>query len=124
MSPKPTNVILVNNIDSNIYVTWLKVMEPIHKMTPKEMELASKFIDSYITNKDNIVNAEMLNNYVFSSENKRKIRLSLGMSPTYFQITMKGLKDKKFILDGKLNLQYVPEFDNRGNILLMFIIKQ
>lgn len=119
---KPTNLNIV--ITDNMYITWLKLLEPLHHLTDKEIEVAALFIESYISNKEKVINDDLLNQLTFSTENKKKIRLKLKMSPTYFQIILKGLKNKNIYKDGKINLKYVPCFNEYGDINFMHMIKK
>lgn len=117
-----TNAFKIPAGDS-IYIQWLKVLEPKYSLTQKEKELASLFIQSYLFNKKNIINDDILNQTTMSIENKKNIRKKLSLTPTYFQILMKGLKNKKFFINNKINKEFIPSFDNEGNIVLAYIVK-
>lgn len=122
---KPTNAIKLASNSESIYKDWLKILKPWNKLTDKEINIAAMFVKSYIENKDNVSDLETLNKLIFSTENKRKIRLAEGLTPTYFQIILRGLRDKNFILENNtLNLQYVPVFDTNNNIILAIILTQ
>lgn len=121
---EPTKAIIKQSSTEGIYKDWLELTKPWHSLTLKELEVAALFIKSYIDNKDKIINDELLNNFVLSTENKRNIRKKLDMTPTYFQILLRGLRDKKFILDNKINKNYIPSFNQEGNIVLAIILKR
>lgn len=118
---QPTNAILIQG--DSVIKTWLRVLEPLHHLTQKEQEVASMFIETYINNKQFITNDDKINSATLSTESKKKIRLSLDLTPTYFQIILRGLRDKEFILDNKINKKYIPSFNKNGNIILAYIIK-
>lgn len=119
---KPTNLNIIRT--DNVYITWLKLLEPFHHLTSKEIEVAALFVESYIFNKGKVINDDLLNQLIFSTENKKRIRLQLKMSPAYFQIILKGLKNKNFYKDGKINLKYIPCFNEDGDINFMYMIKK
>lgn len=101
---------------------WLSMLAPIHKMTTKEISVASLFLKIYFDNKDNIIDDDLLNNVVLNIENKRTVRTQLDLSFPYFQMLLKSLKQKGFIENGKINPRYIPSFTKEGNIVIMSYI--
>lgn len=120
---KPTNAIVISNKEGSIFKSWLKVLSPVHKLNAREIDVAALFIDSYIKNKESIINEDLLNEVTLSKETKRKIRNALNLTHTYFQVIIKELKNKGFITkDNKINISYIPSFSN-NTIVLSYIIK-
>lgn len=119
----PTNVsgFKVNN--NNILQKWLSLTYPTHKLTDKEIDVAAIFLRKYFENKNNIIDEELLNRVTFSTESRRSVREELKMTPTYFQIILKGLREKEFIKNGLINPKFIPSFNEDGNILHLFILK-
>lgn len=106
-----------------MYKIWLSMLAPIHKMTAKEISMASLFLKIYFDNKDNIIDDDLLNQVVLNIENKRSVRTQLNLSFPYFQMLLKNLKQKGFIENNKINPRYIPSFTKDGNIVIMNYIK-
>jgi hypothetical protein len=119
----PTNVSGFKVNQNNILQKWLSLTYPIHKLTDKEIDVAAIFLRKYFENKEKIINEELLNKVTFSTESKRSVREELNMTPTYFQIILRGLKEKEFIKNGLINPKFIPSFNSDGNILHLFILK-
>ena len=119
----PTNMAKIRCNNDNIFVKWLTLTYNLHKLTDKEIDVAALFLKYYHQNKANIINDDVLNSVTFSAESKRKIRQELGMTPTYFQIILKGLRSKNFYKDNKINPVCIPNFNKDGNILLLYVLK-
>lgn len=121
VNPNNISGFKVNN--HTLFKVWLKVTKPDHKLTDKEIDIASIFLRKYFENKDLIIDEELLNRVTFSIENKRSAREELGVTPTYFQVMLKGLRDKGFIVNNLINPKFIPTLDANGNILHLFILK-
>lgn len=99
------------------------MLAPIHKMTAKEISMASLFLKIYFDNKDNIIDDDLLNQVVLNIENKSSVRTQLNLSFPYFHMLLKNLKQKGFIENNKINSRYIPSFTKDGNIVIMNYIK-
>lgn len=119
----PTAAFSVNTIADRVFNTWLALLTNFHHLTDKEIDVAALFLKTYFKNQKSIINDDVLNDVTLSLENKRKIREELKLTPTYFQIIIKSLKDKGFIKNGKINPLYIPTFSKSGSIVIAFIIK-
>lgn len=120
---QPTNAIRVGKYKS-IYEAWLTCLKPLHKLSSKEIEVAAWFLEQYIKKKGNITDEALLNQFIFSAESKRNIKKILNMSSNYFQVLFKVLKSKGFIINNeRINPKYIPAFNNDGDIILCYIIK-
>ena len=119
----PTAAYTVNTTTSQVFNTLLALLVNFHHLTDKEIDVAALFLKTYFKNQKSIINDDVLNDVTLSLENKRKIREELKLTPTYFQIIIKALKDKGFITNGKINPLYIPTFTKSGNIVLAFIVK-
>lgn len=113
----------VFKVEGNQFFTWLSLLSFKHKLTEKEVGVASRFLDAYFKNKEKIINDDLLNEVTLSLESKRKIREELQLTPTYFQIILKALRDKRFLIDGKINQEFIPVFNQNNHIILTFLIK-
>lgn len=119
----PTNISGFKVNEYTIFKIWLKVTKAVHKLTDKEIDVAAIFLRKYFDNKDLIIDEELLNKVTFSIENKRSAREELGVTPTYFQVMLKGLRDKRFIVNNMINPKFIPALDANGDILHLFILK-
>lgn len=110
-------------VQDNLFEAYLKITTPLHKLNQREIQVAALFLKSYFEKKNSIINDDLLNTMVLSTESKRSIRCTLQITSTYFQIILKGLKDKGFIKDGKIAPSFIPTLDENGNITFLYFIK-
>jgi glutamate/tyrosine decarboxylase-like PLP-dependent enzyme len=119
----PTKAIKITCSSNNLFATWLTLTYMLHHLTDKEIAVAAAFLAKYAELKKSIINDDTLNKVTFSKESRREIRESLGLSTTYFQVIMKGLRDKHFYSGTQINKQLIPEFSVNGSINLLYLIK-
>lgn len=101
-------------------------LEPLHKLTNKEIDVMALFIKHrYILSKD-ILSEEILDKVTLGEEVKRKIREELEMNFSHFQVIMVNLRKKGAIKDGRINPKFIPniiEDNNSFQLLLHFDFK-
>ena len=105
------NVIRVRMRSDEISKSWLLMLQPMHKMSSKEMALAtiilewcrSVGIDKSITD-----------------ELRDKAKKELGVSRSYLRVLLTRLRKAGFLLDdGKVNKRFIPDDDGSGHFRFM-----
>lgn len=121
---KNTNIVRIpTTLDSRFFRYWFNFLEPFHKLTSREVDVITSFIQHRFDLSKVIKDDTILDQVLMSEETKRAIRKECGLEPPYFQVIMGKLKTNKLIIDGKLNKRYIPnvEADATGfNLIFHF----
>lgn len=105
------NVIRVRMRSDEISKSWLLMLHPMHKMSSREMALAtiilewcrSVGIDKSITD-----------------ELRDKAKKELGVSRSYLRVMLTRLRKAGFLLDdGKVNKRFIPDDNGGGHFRFM-----
>lgn len=105
---KPDSVVMVSgNIDS-FFRNWFEFLEPFHKLTAREMDVATAFVKQRYELSRVIKDPEILDREVMSEFTKRKVREECNITLPHFQVIMGKLRKSKVIVDGKLNPRFIP----------------
>lgn len=124
---KPNNIVRIPcSLQDSFFKYWFMFLEPLHKLTNKEIDVMALFIKHrYILSKD-ILSEEILDKVTLGEEVKRKIREELEMNFSHFQVIMVNLRKKGAIKDGRINPKFIPnviEDNNSFQLLLHFDFK-
>ena len=124
---KPDSVVLVpGNIDS-FYRKWFEFLEPFHKLTAREMDVATAFVKQRYELGKVIKDPEILDREVMSDFTKRKVREECDITLPHFQVIMGKLRKSQIIVDGKLNPRFIPNITEDADsfkLLLYFNFKK
>lgn len=101
---------------------WFEYLTPVHKLTDREIDVASALVDKYIQLKEIVKDDKMLNSLLFSKETKSEICQKLNITPVYFNRIIYRLKQTKIIKDKTLNQLYIPNYTPGKPFRLMIII--
>lgn len=122
----PNNVIRLPTSYDNFFIWWFKFLEPYHRLTPKEIELAAEFVKKHIELSKGITDPKLLDKVLMLEETKREIRESLNMKYPNFQVLLSNLRKNKVIENDKLNPRFIPNLkidENDFKLLFLFQIK-
>ena len=124
---KPNSVIKVQtSVNTDFFRLWLEFLRPFHRLTNKELEVATCFIKHYYELSKVISDPKILNQVSMSDEVKRKIREECNIKLPNFQVIMGKLKKNKVIVDGKINPKFIPDITEENGyfqLLLLFELK-
>lgn len=124
---KPDSVVLVpGNIDS-FFRKWFEFLGPFHKLTAREMDVATAFVKQRYELGKVIKDPEILDREVMSDFTKRKVREECNITLPYFQVIMGKLRQSQIIVDGKLNPRFIPNIAEDADsfkLLLYFNFKK
>lgn len=124
---KPDSVVLVpGNIDS-FFRKWFEFLEPFHKLTAREMDVATAFVKQRYELGKVIKDPEILDREVMSDFTKRKVREECDITLPHFQVIMGKLRKSQIIVDGKLNPRFIPNITEDADsfkLLLYFNFKR
>lgn len=97
---------------------YLDILYKFHKLTDKEIEIATEIIMSYST----ILKRhgkEIADKLIFDTENKKTIRNKLQISDPVFQNYLTALRKKKVIVGKTIASSYIPPLED-FNLKFMF----
>lgn len=120
---KPDNVVLIpGNIDS-FFKRWFEFLRPFHKLTDREMDVATAFVKQRYNLSKVIQDVDVLDREVMSDHTKKIVREECEISLPHFQVIMGKLRKNKIIVNGKLNPRFVPNIEQDSDsfkLLLYF----
>ena len=119
---KPDSVVMIpGNIDS-FFRKWFEFLEPFHKLTAREMDVAAAFVKQRHELSKVIADPEILDREVMSDFTKKKIMEECSITLPYFQVIMGKLRKSQIIVNGKLNPRFIPnmEKDSSSFKLLLY----
>lgn len=123
---KPDSVVKVpGNIDS-FFRRWFEFLQPFHKLTSREMDVATAFVKHRYDLSKVIKDNDILDKVVMNEDTKRKIREECNITLPHFQVIMGKLRKSQIIVDGKLNSRFIPNIDEDSDsfkLLLYFTLK-
>lgn len=119
---KPDSVVMIpGNIDS-FFRKWFEFLEPFHKLTAREMDVAAAFVKQRYELSKVIADPEILDREVMSDFTKKKVMEECSITLPYFQVIMGKLRKSQIIVNGKLNPRFIPnmEKDSSSFKLLLY----
>lgn len=123
---KPDSVVMVpGNIDS-FFRKWFEFLEPFHKLTAREMDVATAFVKQRYELSKVITDPEVLDREVMSEFTKKKVREECNITLPHFQVIMGKLRKNQIIVNGKLNPRFIPNVEKDSDsfkLLLYFKLK-
>lgn len=112
---KNTNIVRVN-IDKNKFFTyWFNFLQIYHKLPPRDIDVLACFLKYRYELSKVIRDEKVLDEVLFSSEVKKKIREECNIQPQHFQVIMSKLKKIKMIENNKINKKFIPNIDDDFN---------
>lgn len=105
---KPDSVVMVPGSMDSFFRKWFEFLEPFHKLTAREMDVATAFVKQRYELSKVIKDPEILDREVMSEFTKRKVREDCNITLPHFQVIMGKLRKSRVIVDGKLNPRFIP----------------
>ncbi len=90
---------------------WVEILRPLHHINPKDGEILATFLyERYLLSKK-INDVELLDTILMSKEIKEKVREKCNIPPDYFPVILNHLRNKKAIVNNKIDTRFIPKFD-------------
>ena len=123
---KPDSVVMIpGNIDS-FFRKWFEFLEPFHKLTSREMDVATAFVKQRYKLSKVVQDPYILDKVLMSEDTKRTIREECNITLPHFQVIMGKLRKNQIIVNGKINPRFIPNIDEESGsfkLLLYFNLK-
>lgn len=124
---KPNNIVRVPcSLDKSFFRYWFMFLEPFHKLTKREIDVAASFVKQRYELSKVIKDSEILDRVTMSEDTKKKVREECNITLPHFQVILGKLRKNKVIVDGKINPKLIPNInaDNDAfQLLLLFELK-
>ena len=112
------------SLNGNFFRYWLEFLAPFHKLTSREMDVATSFIKQRYLLSKAIKDEELLDRVTMSDDTKHKVMEECKITPSHFQVIIGKLRKSKIIIDNKINPKFVPknlsDDDKSFKLLLYF----
>lgn len=119
----PRQTCKVMTVDKNLISYWLMFINPFFSLSPKEMFLLRALVDSYINISKSCKDEALINQLLFSTENRKKLKSELSITDNYFDVLLNKLREHKVISDNKIILPILPKITEDGNFNLIITFK-
>lgn len=127
MIKKPNNAIRVPcSLDKSFFKYWFMFLQPFHKLTDREMDVIASLVKQRYELSKVIKDIDILDKVTMSEDTKKKVRKECNITLPHFQVIMGKLRKNKVIVDGKINMRFIPnivEEDGVLQLLLLFELK-
>ena len=127
ISERPNNIIRIpTSLSVNFFKLWLMFLEPFHKLTKREIDVAASFVKQRYELSKVIKDSEILDRVTMSEDTKKKVREECNITLPHFQVILGKLRKNKVIVDGKINPKFVPNINADNDtfqLLLLFELK-
>lgn len=127
MMKKPNNIVRIPcSLDKSFFRLWFKFLEPFHKLTDREIDVITSFVNQRYGLSKVIKDNEILDKVTMSEDTKKKVREECNITLPHFQVIMGKLRKNKVIVDGKINPRFIPNIDEETDtfqLLLLFELK-
>ena len=110
------------NLDQSFFKMWFMFLQPFHRLTEREMEVATSFVKQRYELSKVVSDNNILDRLVMSEDTKRKVREECNITLPHFQVIMGKLRKSNIIVEGKLNPRYIPRvIEENGSFKLMLL---
>lgn len=114
------------SLDTSFFRWWVEFLRPIHKMSPRRMEVLAAFLKHRYFLSLSINDQDLLDKVTLNSDSRKKIADECNISTNYMQVIFDRFKREEIIKDDKINLKFIPDI-KRGSdsfkLLLYFQFK-
>ena len=127
MEGKINNVIRIpTSVENKFFRYWFEFLAPFHKLTNKEMDVATSFVKTRFELSKVITDKELLDKVLMSEDTKKKIMSECNITNAHFQVIMGKLKRNNVIVNNKINPKFIPNVTEDKvifKLLLLFDLK-
>lgn len=108
MAVNTTVVGITTPLDWTFFRHWVDFLAPLHKLNRRDADITASLLYRRFQLSQVIFNDDVLDAVLLSTEQKKLTREEFGLSQQNFQVIMAKLRNKKVIVDGKINKRFVP----------------
>lgn len=109
-------------VETNFFRLWVEFLRPYHDLTERESEIFAILLKCRHQLSKEIHNQELLDQVLFSDENKKVLYKELNITSANFYMIMTRLKKKKLIINGRLNKKFIPVLKEGAKEFKMLVL--
>ena len=102
--------------EEQFFKLWLNMLQPFLKLRPQEIDLLAKLLYHRYLISESVADKNMVDFFLFSSENRKKMRAELKFEVYTFNNNLNVLRKMGLVIGRKINKKIVPSiekpFDN------------
>jgi len=100
---------------------WLEMLKPLTHLRDVEADVATCYICEYFRLRQHITDEALLWEMMWSRECRQRMMKKAGKKLEHFQSILTMLRQKKFIIDGRINRKFIPNIAGKqSNMVLHF----
>jgi hypothetical protein len=105
------NIQKVQVTEEQFFKFWLNMLQPFIKLRQQEVDLLSKLLYHRYVISESTSDKTMVDFYLFSPENRKKMRAELDFEIYTFNNNLAILRKKRLVIGKALNLLIVPSIE-------------
>src|SRR5690606_26853431 len=108
------NVQTLKSTEENFFWYYLTVLQPFLNLRKQEVQVLSKLLyyRYRIMTQNNISNEIIVNDLLFGTQYRKKIRADLGLEDYSFNNILTSLRKKNIVIENSLNNKIIPKVEN------------
>lgn len=107
--------------------SWLEVMRPFHRLTPREIDFAAAMLEKRYEIAAKIAdpkkNQATIDKLLFDEETKEAIRQKVGITKSHMQVILHKMREVKMIDNKSFSPEYIPDWTPGKRFRMVFIFE-
>lgn len=120
---KPNNMLIVNaGPDSGFFRWWCIYMQPMVKMTPREIDVMSSLLKQRWELSKVIADPAVLDSQLMSNDTIKKVIAECKITRQHFYVLKNNLVKRKVITESGINPRLLPNLEQNPDGTFQFLI--
>lgn len=111
MLENSTVIRIPTKFDLQFFKYWVEILRPVHHINPKDCEVLAALLHKRYELSQKINDATLLDQVLMSNEIRKEVREECNIPPDYFLVILNHLRNKKAIINNRLNPKFIPNFE-------------
>ena len=105
------NIQQVDVTEEQFFKMWINMLRPFLKLRQQEVDLIAKLLYHRYIISESVADKSMVDFFLFSSENRKKMREELKYESYTFNNNLTILRRKKLVIGKSLNKRIIPSIE-------------
>ena len=111
----------INITIKNLFLTWLKIINSFHNLTPQQREVLALLLYYHYKIGEEITNDKIVWKLVFDYDTKKLIREELNIEDQSLQNVLSKLRKRNIIDNDRVTKNFIPNIEKKAtNFKLIF----
>ena len=102
---------------------WLEIIRSVHKLTPKEMDVAAKLIEKRFELARDIKDQALIDKALFDKSTKGEIARASGVSMQHFKMVLHRLRERGIVVGNTVDMKYLPDWQPGKRFRWLFVFE-